>query len=128
MANPTQKFCASFLKTSKFEKGVLRDYFVDRDLGMAEATGGLVTALVHRACKPCPPGGTGRHQHDIRFQMVYVLKGSCVFEFEGQGPIRFEAGDSWLQPPSIKHTVLDYSDDLELLEIVMPAEFDTRDA
>ena len=34
-------------------------------------------------------------------------------------------GAAWLQPPRIKHTVLDYSDDCELLEFILPAEFDT---
>ena len=34
-------------------------------------------------------------------------------------------GSCWLQPPKIKHTVLDYSHDCELLEIILPAEFDT---
>ena len=127
--NPAkQVFAASFLKSSPFEKGQLRDYFMDRDLGFAKATQGMVTALVHRAHKPCPAGGTGRHQHGVAFQMVYVLKGWCVFEFEGQGTVRFETGDSWLQPPGIKHTTLDYSADCELLEIVMPAEFETKDA
>jgi hypothetical protein len=30
-----------------------------------------------------------------------------------------------MQPPKIKHTVMGYSDDCELLEIVLPAEFET---
>ncbi|MFZ0401035.1 MAG: cupin, partial [Pseudolabrys sp.] len=30
-----------------------------------------------------------------------------------------------IQPPKIKHTVLGYSDDCELLEIVLPADFET---
>jgi len=39
--------------------------------------------------------------------------------------VTMHAGSCWLQPPKIKHTVLDYSDDCELLEIILPAEFDT---
>ena len=35
------------------------------------------------------------------------------------------AGDCWLQPQSIVHKVLDYSDGCEVLEIVLPAEFKT---
>jgi hypothetical protein len=34
-------------------------------------------------------------------------------------------GSCWIQPSRIKHTVLDYSDDCEMLEIVLPADFDT---
>jgi hypothetical protein len=37
------------------------------------------------------------------------------------------AGSCWLQPPGIKHTVLDYSADAELLEIIVPADFKTID-
>jgi hypothetical protein len=35
-------------------------------------------------------------------------------------------GSSWIQPPGIKHAVLDWSDDVELLEIILPAEFTTE--
>jgi hypothetical protein len=36
-----------------------------------------------------------------------------------------QAGSSWIQPPRIKHVVLDYSDDCEVLEIILPADFET---
>jgi len=57
--------------------------------------------------------------------MVYVLQGWYRTEFEGEGVHTFEAGSCWIQPPKIKHAVLGYSDDCELLEIVLPAEFAT---
>ena len=57
--------------------------------------------------------------------MVYVLKGWIKSEFEGQGAHTFYAGSCWIQPPRIKHAVLGYSDDCELLEIVLPADFET---
>ena len=53
--------------------------------------------------------------------MIYVLKGSITTEIEGHGVHTMKAGDSWLQPQSIMHKVLDYSDGCEVLEIVMPA-------
>ena len=65
------------------------------------------------------------HYHDVEFQMVYVLKGWFKSEFEGEGAHTFQAGSCWIQPPRIKHTVLGYSDDCELLEIVLPADFET---
>ena len=58
--------------------------------------------------------------------MIYVLKGWIKSEFEGEGTHVMKTGSCWLQPPAIKHTVLDYSDDCELLEIVMPADFATE--
>ena len=38
---------------------------------------------------------------------------------------RLEAGSSWLQPPGIRHTVLGWSDDCEVLEIILPAHPET---
>jgi quercetin dioxygenase-like cupin family protein len=66
-----------------------------------------------------------RHYHDVDFQMVYVLKGWLRSEFEGQGEVLLRTGACWIQPPRIKHTVLEYSDDCEVLEIILPAEFET---
>jgi hypothetical protein len=34
-------------------------------------------------------------------------------------------GSAWTQPPRIKHKINDYSEDAELLEIILPAEFET---
>jgi hypothetical protein len=48
-------------------------------------------------------------------------------EFEGNGVHTMKTGDAWLQPKNIKHKVLDYSDDCELLEIVMPGNFKTAE-
>lgn len=122
-----QRFLVSLLKDAKFERGGLRSYFLDRDVGVAEATNGMVTALVHRAAGPCPPDVRVMHLHKVDFQMNYVLKGWCRFEFEGHGEQRFEAGDAWVQPPEIEHALVEFSEDFEVLEIVMPAQFETVD-
>ncbi len=44
---------------------------------------------------------------------------------KGQGEVEFEEGDAWIQPPGIRHNVLDYSEDYEGLEITLPAEYET---
>ena len=115
----------SFHESSKWKAG-LRSYFQYRDLGLVEATNGKVLAHVIRAVEPCSGPG-GYHSHDIEFQMNYVLRGWTRVEFDDVGEVRFEAGDSWYQEPNIKHEVLEFSDDFEVLEIVMPAEFATAD-
>jgi len=66
-----------------------------------------------------------RHYHEAAFQLLYCLKGWTKYEFEGQGQILIRVGSCWLEPAKIKHMVLDYSDDCELLEVVMPADFKT---
>jgi quercetin dioxygenase-like cupin family protein len=95
-------------------------------LGIALATGGMARAHVIRLIPPFRPEKVSTpHYHDVDFQMIYVLRGWYKTEFEGEGIHTFEAGSCWIQPPCIKHTVLGYSDDCELLEIVLPADFET---
>ena len=124
MADEGQRFTVSRLQEAHFTTG-MRAYFQDRDLGIAEATGGRAMAVVHRACAPCPPGGSGTHLHRLEFQMNYVLKGWMRVEFRDRGEVEFRAGDAWLQPPEIEHNVTGFSAELEVLEITMPAEFET---
>jgi hypothetical protein len=120
-----QTFVASHLNPNAFEGG-LRSYAKYRDLGMAAATNGLAQAHVIKMIPPCDPAVVSkRHYHDVEFQMIYVLKGWIKGEYDGAGEVTMVEGSCWLQPPKIKHTVLDYSDDCELLEIILPAEFDT---
>src|SRR5262249_56024494 len=104
----------------------LRSYAKYRDLGMSKANNGLLQAHVIRFIPPCDPEVVSkRHFHDVDVQMIYVLKGWIKSEFEGQREVTMREGAAWLQPPRIKHTVLDYSDDCEVLEIILPAEFKT---
>ena len=121
---PHQRFTVSHLLEAAFMDG-LRSYARYRDLGIAEATGGRVQAHVIRMIPPVTDEVRKAHYHDVEFQMVYVLKGSMTTDFEGQGPVTMHAGSCWIQPPQIKHTVLDYSDDCEVLEIIVPADFQT---
>jgi hypothetical protein len=124
---PPQFFRVSHHSEEDFELG-LRAYAKYRDLGMAKATGGLVQAHVIRFVPPCRPEEVSKlHYHDVEFQMVYVLKGWIKTELEGQGAHVMRPGSAWLQPPKIKHKVLDYSDDAEVLEIVLPANFETTE-
>lgn len=124
MSGTDQKFTVSHLKEEDFQEG-LRAYARYRDLGIAAATSGMVQGHVIRLVPPYTPEVSKRHYHDVQFQMVYVLKGWLKSEFEGQGAVVMRAGSCWTQPPRIRHTVLDYSDDCELLEIILPAEFET---
>ena len=124
-ARKPQRFTVSHHREEDFDQG-LRAYSAYRDLGLALATGGLVQAHVIRMTKPFSAEEVAiPHYHDVDFQMVYVLKGSLQSEFEGEGVHTFHAGSCWIQPPGIKHTVRGYSDDCELLEIVLPADFKT---
>jgi len=124
-ARPPQIFTVSHQREQDFAVG-LRRYAQYRDLGMAKATHGMVQAHVIRFVPPCDPREVAKlHYHDVDLQMVYVLKGWIKTELDGAGAHVMRAGSCWLQPPRIRHKVLDYSDDCEVLEIVLPADFET---
>jgi len=119
------KFIVNRAKDTPFVAGGLRIYREYRDLGIEAATDGAVKAHIIRTTKPCPEGGSGTHYHDLDFQMVFVLAGRSRVWFEGEGEVEFETGDCWIQPPSIRHNVLYYSDDYQVLEITLPADYQT---
>jgi quercetin dioxygenase-like cupin family protein len=58
---------------------------------------------------------------------VYVLKGWLRFEYEGVGVITVKAGDCFVQPPNILHREIAHSKNMELIEVVAPANFRTLD-
>ncbi len=126
-AKPKAEFSVSHLKDSQFVSEGLRSFFEYRDLGIKAATGGSVGAHVIRA-KPGMHGASGWHTHDLEVQLVYVLKGWVEFDYEGVGPLRIEAGACVHQPPGIRHIEIAHSDDVEILEITLPAEFETHEA
>jgi len=125
LKRPTQSFVVSHLGPEAFAGG-LRSYAEYRDLGIAAATNGLARAHVIKMIPPCDPAVVSkRHYHDVEFQLIYVLKGWIKGEYDGHGEATMREGSCWLQPPRIKHKVLDYSADCELLEIILPADFGT---
>jgi hypothetical protein len=70
-------------------------------------------------------GGSQRFVVSHPNEADFKLKGWIRSEFEGQGAHTMHAGACWIQPPRIEHKVLGYSDDCEVLEIILPAEFET---
>jgi len=66
------------------------------------------------------------HHHHIQFQLIFCVKGWVRVVYEDQGePMLMEAGDCFLQPPHIRHRVLESSDQMEVVEISCPAEHET---
>ena len=125
-ARPKQRIAISHHREEDFKADGLRTYAQYRDLGIAAASHGLAQAHVIRLVGPCNPAEVSKlHYHDVEFQMVYVLKGWVKTYMEGQGETLMKEGSAWTQPPRIKHLILDYSDDVELLEVILPAEFKT---
>ncbi|MGR3743046.1 MAG: cupin domain-containing protein [Pseudooceanicola nanhaiensis] len=67
------------------------------------------------------------HYHKVGFQLIFCYRGwvDVVYEDQG-GPLRLTAGDCFIQPPEIRHRVLEASDNVEVIEIGVPAEHVTE--
>ena len=66
------------------------------------------------------------HFHHVTFQVIFCIRGWVRVVYEDQGPpFVMTAGDCVLQPPRIRHRVLECSDGLEVVEIGAPAEHRT---
>jgi mannose-6-phosphate isomerase-like protein (cupin superfamily) len=98
-----------------------------RDLGWSSATGGKIGAKHIRAIRPFEQP-TGWHWHDMTGHFVFVLKGWITFRYRGiDGDVTVRAGSSLSQPAGVAHNVVARSDDMELIEINLPAEYTTVD-
>ena len=67
------------------------------------------------------------HSHRVRFQMIFCRRGWVRVVYEDQGaPFVLNEGDCVLQPPGIRHRVLECSDGLEVVEVGDPADHETN--
>lgn len=98
-----------------------------RDLGIAEATQGRVLMKHTRAIAPFDKE-TGWHWHDMDAHIVFVIRGWVRFAYDGmKEPVTVEAGSCISQPTGVPHNVIGRSDDLEAIEINIPADHGTFD-
>jgi len=117
------KFLLTPLNNDSFRRDGPRSFVEYRDLGMAAASGGRITAKHIRAIEPFEQE-TGWHWHDMTAHFVYVLKGWVEFRFDGMDDlVHVNAGDCLSQPAGVAHNVIGQSRDLELIEINMPADY-----
>ena len=95
-----------------------------RDLIPSRLGGVFIASHIH-----IPNGGPVPdyvHYHRVKFQMIYCKSGWVRVVYEDQGDsFVMHAGDCVLQPPEIRHRVLESSDNLEVIEIGAPAEHET---
>jgi quercetin dioxygenase-like cupin family protein len=67
------------------------------------------------------------HYHEVDFQLIYCRAGWVRVVYEDQGPpFVLAPGDAVLQPPGIRHRVLECAPETEVVEIAAPAEHVTR--
>lgn len=146
-----QTFCRHQLKDAVWEPWRLAG-FEARETGIGKATGGVASVQVARATAGADGGsadggsdggsdgggsdGGGSdggsssggeqvtsHTGDILF--TFVMEGEVTLNGENQVAHRLEAGDAYVIPPHTKTSLTDRSADLELLEVALPAQFET---
>lgn len=100
-----------------------RAYFRYRDLGVAAATGRRIHIHVVRSTRAIS-GGTGWHSHSMG-QLFYVLRGCAELAVERQPWVRMAAGDAMCIASGMKHNVPAFSEDYLVLEMCIPADYDT---
>ncbi|NAZ37104.1 cupin domain-containing protein [Rubellimicrobium sp. CFH 75288] len=96
-----------------------------RDLVPGRLGGAMIASHIR-----IPDGGPvpdSVHFHKVGFQLIFCVRGwvDVVYEDQG-GPRRLNAGDCFIQPPEIRHRVLEASDGIEVVEIGVPADHVTE--
>ncbi len=96
-----------------------------RDLVPSRLGGAMIASHIR-----IPDGGPVPdmvHYHRVGFQLIFCIRGwvDVVYEDQG-GPMRLHAGDCFIQPPEIRHRVLEASDGIEVIEIGVPADHVTE--
>ena len=92
--------------------------FEVRDTGIGEATGGMAGVQVAR---PLPGAAIPPTRHDGEILFGFVRRGAVTLAVEGERAQRVSAGDAYALPPRRTVLVEDASDDLEILEVALPA-------
>lgn len=122
-ALPAMKVAVSSAKQPQFAEG-RRSFFKYRELGVTAASDGWMRAQLTSAITGMTRP-TGWHYHVCEGQFVYTLKGWVELEFADGERCRLEAGDSCFIPGGTPHNEIRTSDDLEILEVSVPAAMST---
>lgn len=117
-----QTFCRSEVENAVWTPWRLPG-FEARETGIGAATRGVASVRVARPVSHSH-GQVTSHTSDILF--TFVLSGSVTLHGEGQGAHPLTEGDAYVIPPHLKTALTECSEDLELLEVSLPADFETQ--
>jgi quercetin dioxygenase-like cupin family protein len=95
-----------------------------RDLVPSRLGGAMIASHIRVPDGPVPDMV---HFHKVGFQLIFCIRGWVDVLYEDQGGLRrLRAGDCFIQPPRIRHRVVESGDDIEVIEIGVPAEHVTE--
>jgi quercetin dioxygenase-like cupin family protein len=124
--DPERRFQGQRFVHHKAEEAAWRGFrlpgFISRDTTIGENTDGVAGVHVVRRGDGAPVWT--RHSGDILF--TFVMEGELTLEGEGKEPYRLSPGDAFVIPPGLSTRYTDPTDDIELLEVALPAAFTTE--
>lgn len=117
-----QRFCLREAEPAVWKPWRLQG-FEARDTGIGAATAGVASVQVARVTGHAV-GEVTSHTSDILF--AFVLSGSVTLSAQGQGVHDLNEGDAYVIPPDLRTSLTNSSAKLQLLEVSLPANFETR--
>jgi len=117
-----QRFCHHISKKALWNSWRI-DGFEYRDTGINEATNEIASVKVARALNTTAKPQLISHDADIMF--AFIMQGEMELNANGHNPQFLKKGDACVIPPHLKHQISNFSDDLELLEVALPGNFET---
>jgi quercetin dioxygenase-like cupin family protein len=118
-----QRFCRSLAASAIWTPWRIPG-FDGRDTGIGDATGGVASVQVARSRGDRVEDVVTSHTSDILF--TFVLSGRVTLDGEPQGSHALEEGDAYVIPPGMMTSLKHASPDLQLLEVSLPARFETH--
>ncbi len=117
-----QTFCHNEVAQAKWTPWRMKGFEM-RETGIGSATANIASVQVARPQRGVKQSSVTSHQSDILFG--FVMEGSMTLHGDGEEPHSLEIGDAFVIPPDMKTAFRDCSEDLEILEVSLPAQFKT---
>lgn len=121
---PAKTVALSSKKAAPYVKG-RRPFMRYRDMGVATASNGEMRAVMMQAV-PGMVTATDWHRHSCQVQFLFIQVGWLKIQFGDGSSVQLDAGDSLMIPGGTVHREVGYAEDLELLEVSVPADMGTE--
>ena len=93
------------------------------DTGINKATKGVASVQVARPGSSAPDQKVISQDADILF--VFIMQGNMDLKADGHDSQSLYEGDAYVMPPDLIYQITNCSDELELLEVALPGDFNT---
>ena len=125
--NPEREFQGQTFCHHKLNEATWKPWRINgfeyRNTGINKSTKGIASVHVARAINTTTI--PQQISHDTNILFTFIMQGEMELVAEGHEPQRLQKGDAYVVPPHLKHQLSKISEDLELLEVALPGNFET---